>query len=54
MKRENEFTVGVVVIVAFAVIVAGALWLSGTHNFGWCKATRRTVLRREILRKLLG
>ena len=31
MKRENEFTVGVVVIVAFAVIVAGALWLSGTH-----------------------
>ena len=31
MKRENEFTVGVVVIVAFAVIVAGALWLSNTH-----------------------
>jgi phospholipid/cholesterol/gamma-HCH transport system substrate-binding protein len=31
MKRENEFTVGVVVIAAFAVIVAGALWLSGTH-----------------------
>lgn len=31
MKRENEFTVGVVVIVAFAIIVAGALWLSGTH-----------------------
>ena len=31
MKRENEFTVGVVVIVAFAVIVAGALWLSGAH-----------------------
>jgi phospholipid/cholesterol/gamma-HCH transport system substrate-binding protein len=31
MKRENEFTVGLVVIVAFAVIVAGALWLSGAH-----------------------
>jgi phospholipid/cholesterol/gamma-HCH transport system substrate-binding protein len=31
MKRENEFTVGVVVIVAVAVIVAGALWLSGAH-----------------------
>ena len=31
MKRENEFTVGVVVIVALAIIVAGALWLSGTH-----------------------
>jgi phospholipid/cholesterol/gamma-HCH transport system substrate-binding protein len=31
MKRENEFTVGVVVIVAFAVIVSGALWLSGAH-----------------------
>lgn len=31
MKRENEFAVGLVVIAAFAVIVAGALWLSGTH-----------------------
>jgi len=31
MKRENEFTVGVVVIVALTVIVVGALWLSGTH-----------------------
>jgi phospholipid/cholesterol/gamma-HCH transport system substrate-binding protein len=31
MKRENEFTVGVVVIAAFATIVVGALWLSGTH-----------------------
>ena len=31
MKRENEFAVGVVVIVAFAVVVAGALWLSGAH-----------------------
>ncbi len=31
MKRENEFAVGVVVIVALAVVVAGALWLSGTH-----------------------
>ncbi len=31
MKRENEFTVGVVVIAAFAVVVAGALWLSGAH-----------------------
>ncbi len=31
MKRENEFAVGVVVIVAFAVVVGGALWLSGTH-----------------------
>ena len=31
MKRENEFTVGVVVIVAFSIVVWGALWLSGTH-----------------------
>ncbi len=31
MKRENEFAVGVVVITAFAVVVAGALWLSGAH-----------------------
>jgi len=31
MKRENEFAVGVVVIAAFAVVVAGALWLSGAH-----------------------
>jgi len=31
MKRENEFAVGVVVIVALAVVVAGALWLSGAH-----------------------
>ena len=31
MKRENEFTVGVVVIAAFAVVVIGALWLSGAH-----------------------
>lgn len=31
MKRENEFAVGLVVIGAFAVVVAGALWLSGAH-----------------------
>ena len=31
MKRENEFAVGVVVIASFAVVVAGALWLSGAH-----------------------
>ena len=31
MKRENEFAVGMVVIVAFALVVGGALWLSGTH-----------------------
>ncbi|MBI1967618.1 MAG: MCE family protein [Gemmatimonadetes bacterium] len=31
MKRENEFAVGLVVIAAFSLIVAGALWLSGTH-----------------------
>jgi len=31
MKRGNEFTVGVVVIVAFVVVVVGALWLSGAH-----------------------
>jgi phospholipid/cholesterol/gamma-HCH transport system substrate-binding protein len=31
MKRENEFVVGVVVIIAFAVAVVGALWLSGAH-----------------------
>ncbi len=37
MKRENEFAVGVVVIVAFALVVGGALWLSGTH-FGPAEA----------------
>ncbi|HEX4574059.1 MAG TPA: MlaD family protein [Gemmatimonadales bacterium] len=37
MKRENEFAVGLVVIAAFAVVVAGALWLSGTH-FGRTEA----------------
>lgn len=31
MKRENEFVVGVVVVVAFIAVVAGALWLSGAH-----------------------
>jgi phospholipid/cholesterol/gamma-HCH transport system substrate-binding protein len=31
MKRENEFAVGLVVIGAFAVVVSGALWLSGAH-----------------------
>lgn len=31
MKRENEFAVGLVVIAAFAVVVTGALWLSGAH-----------------------
>jgi len=31
VKRENEFAVGVVVIAAFTVVVAGALWLSGAH-----------------------
>jgi phospholipid/cholesterol/gamma-HCH transport system substrate-binding protein len=34
MKRENEFAVGMVVIVAFALVVGGALWLSGTHLGG--------------------
>src|SRR5207253_8499973 len=31
LRRENEFAVGVVVIAAFGVVVAGALWLSGAH-----------------------
>ncbi|MEP6744765.1 MAG: MlaD family protein, partial [Gemmatimonadota bacterium] len=31
MKRANEFVVGLVVLVALAVVVAGALWLSETH-----------------------
>ena len=31
MRRENEFAVGIVVITALAVVVAGALWLSGAH-----------------------
>ncbi|PYO81631.1 MAG: hypothetical protein DMD65_11575 [Gemmatimonadetes bacterium] len=31
MKRENEFAVGLVVIAAFAIVVGGALWLSGAH-----------------------
>src|SRR3989449_6188258 len=29
--RSNEFAVGLVVIAALAVVVAGALWLSGAH-----------------------
>jgi phospholipid/cholesterol/gamma-HCH transport system substrate-binding protein len=31
VKREDEFAVGLVVIAAFAVVVGGALWLSGAH-----------------------
>ena len=31
MKRENEFAVGIVVIAALAVVIGGALWLSGAH-----------------------
>ena len=31
MKRENEFAVGLVVIAALALVVGGALWLSGAH-----------------------
>src|SRR5881397_3825353 len=31
MKRENEFAVGLVVIAALALIMGGALWLSGAH-----------------------
>ena len=31
MKRTNEFLVGLVVLVALAVVVAGALWLSETR-----------------------
>jgi phospholipid/cholesterol/gamma-HCH transport system substrate-binding protein len=31
VKRENEFAVGLVVVAAFAAVVAGALWLSGAH-----------------------
>jgi phospholipid/cholesterol/gamma-HCH transport system substrate-binding protein len=31
VKRENEFAVGIVVIAALAVVIGGALWLSGTH-----------------------
>ena len=34
MKRENEFAVGLMVIAAFAAVVGGALWLSGTHLGG--------------------
>ena len=37
MKRENEFAVGLVVIAALAVVVVGALWLSGAH-FGKAEA----------------
>jgi phospholipid/cholesterol/gamma-HCH transport system substrate-binding protein len=42
VKRENEFAVGVVVIAALAVVVGGALWLSGAH-FG---KTEETVTAR--------
>ena len=31
MKRDNEFIVGLVVLVAFVAVVGGALWLSGAH-----------------------
>ena len=31
MKRKNEFAVGAAVLAALAVVIAGALWLSGTH-----------------------
>jgi phospholipid/cholesterol/gamma-HCH transport system substrate-binding protein len=31
VKRENEFIVGLVVVVAFVSVVGGALWLSGAH-----------------------
>ena len=42
MKRENEFAVGLVVIAALAVVMGGALWLSGAH-FG---KTEETVTAR--------
>jgi phospholipid/cholesterol/gamma-HCH transport system substrate-binding protein len=42
VKRENEFAVGLVVIAALAVVVGGALWLSGAH-FG---KTEETVTAR--------
>jgi phospholipid/cholesterol/gamma-HCH transport system substrate-binding protein len=31
VKRENEFAVGLVVIAALALVIGGALWLSGAH-----------------------
>lgn len=31
MKRENEFAVGLAVIAALTLVVAGALWMSGAH-----------------------
>jgi phospholipid/cholesterol/gamma-HCH transport system substrate-binding protein len=31
VKRKNEFAVGAAVLAALAVVIAGALWLSGTH-----------------------
>jgi phospholipid/cholesterol/gamma-HCH transport system substrate-binding protein len=31
VKRENEFAVGLVVIAALALVMGGALWLSGAH-----------------------
>jgi phospholipid/cholesterol/gamma-HCH transport system substrate-binding protein len=37
MKRQNEFAVGLLVVAAFAAVVGGALWLSGTH-FGAAEA----------------
>jgi phospholipid/cholesterol/gamma-HCH transport system substrate-binding protein len=42
VKRENEFAVGLVVIAALAVVMGGALWLSGAH-FG---KTEKTVTAR--------
>ena len=34
MKRSNEFAVGAVILGAIAVIIAGALWLSGADLKG--------------------
>jgi phospholipid/cholesterol/gamma-HCH transport system substrate-binding protein len=44
VKRENEFAVGLAVIVAFAVVVSGALWLSNVH-LGSTEATRTARFR---------
>jgi len=44
VKRENEFAVGLAVIVAFAVVVSGALWLSNVH-LGSTEAARTARFR---------
>ena len=48
MKRSNEFAVGLAVLLAIALVVAGALWLSGTD------VNRKQVTARARFRTVGG